>query len=448
MLQLKVGPGGIRGRVDHGLDLELVIEVVGAFATWLEGGPVVVVRDTRPSSPMLAHAVFSALAAAGCEVLDAGICPTAVGQAAAARCGAAGAISITASHNDAAWNGLKIFGSGGRVLTSAEGREILDLWHQGEWRRAAFDRLGAARDVDDVVERYLDDLLGRLDCEAVAGARLRVVVDACNGAGAMVLPQLCRRLGVELIPISCEPTGLFPHPPDPTAANMAQVAAIIEPVGADVGFGLSSDCERVSMVTERGVPLGTAATLPLMVDQVLAAGPATVVASIASDSRVERLAQRHGGRVVRSGVGVQAVMEQMDLEGGAVGGESSGGVALASVQLAFDGLAVLVKLLERVAREGGAQRLAEALPPAHLCAVEIPCPVGSAYAAVARVRERAEGRVTDLDGVRVDLEDGWYYVRVSHTEPVVRIVCEAADAARAAERIQQLRRMVRAAVQD
>ena len=106
MLQVKVGPGGVRGKVDHGLDLELVIDLTCALATWLDHGPVLVARDTRPSSPMLAHAVFSALSATGCEALDAGICPTAAAQAEAARGGAAGVIGVTASHNDASWNGL------------------------------------------------------------------------------------------------------------------------------------------------------------------------------------------------------------------------------------------------------------------------------------------------------------------------------------------------------
>jgi len=451
MLQVKVGPGGVRGIVDQGLDLGLLVDLTGAFATWVDGGPVLVARDTRPSSPMLAHAVFSALCAAGCEVLDAGICPTGAAQAEAARQGAAGAISVTASHNDASWNGLKLFGEAGRVLSSAEGKEILDLWHQGEYRRMPFDKLGAVRDLEDVAERYVAALLEHIDQDVVARAGLRVVVDACNGAGAMVLPELFRQLRVELIPLSCEPTGQFPHPPDPTAANMAQVAAIVPPVGAQVGFGLSSDCERVSLVTDSGDALGTPATLPLVMEEELSrpdVAGGTVVASIASDSRVDRVAERHGARVVRSGVGVQAVMEQIDLEGAVVGGEGSGGVAISRVQLAFDGLAVLVRLLERVARDSGTGPMASALPAVHLRSAEVPSPVGAGYATVARIRARATGRVTDLDGVRVDVDGGWYYVRVSHTEPVVRILCEEQSASRADERIRALRRQVRAGVQE
>ena len=453
MLQLKVGPGGVRGKVDQGLELGLVIDMTGAHATWLGAGPVLVARDTRPSSLMLTHAVTSALSAAGREVLDAGICPTAVAQVEASRAGAAGAICVTASHNDATWNGLKLFGARGRVLTSAEGKEVLDLWHQGEFVKVTHDRLGASRDLDDVVDRYVAFVLQHIDGDAVASAGLRVVVDACNGAGAMVVPELCRQLGVELIPLSCEPTGRFPHPPDPTRANLAQVAAIMRPVGAHVGFGLSSDCERVSMVTDRGEALGTGATLPLVMEEVLRlAEPRdvrdTVVASIALDSRVDRVAERHGARVVRSGVGVQAVVEQMVLTDAVVGGEGSGGVAVPGVNLAFDGLVALGILLQRVAADRGSTPMAAALPEVHVRSAWIPCPVGAGYAAVARLRDQARGRVTDLDGVRVDDEGGWYYVRVSHTEPVVRVICEYDSPARADEQIQLLRRQVAAAVQE
>jgi phosphomannomutase len=451
MLQLKVGPAGVRGKVDQGLDLGLVIDITSAFATWLDRGSVLVARDTRPSSQMLVHAVSSALSAAGREVLDAGICPTAAAQAEAARVDAAGAISVTASHNDATWNGLKLFGNAGRVLTSAEGKEMLDLWHQGEYDKMPYDRLGATRDLEDVIEHYVAFLLDRIDRDTIAAARLRVVVDACNGAGAMAAPELCRQLGVELIPISCEPTGEFPHQPDPTARNLAQVASIMRPVAAHVGFGLSSDCERVSMVTDRGEALGARSTLPLAMEEVLArsgAGADVVVASIASDSRVDQVAESHGARVVRSGVGIQAVMEQVDLNDAVLGGEGSGGVAIVGIHAAFDGLAVLASLLERVAKDGDSHSMAEALPTVHVRAAEIPCPVGAGYAAVSRMRASATGRVTDLDGVRVDGEGGWYYIRVSHTEPVVRVICEDESPARVDERIQLLRRQLTAAVQE
>jgi phosphomannomutase len=336
------------------------------------------------------------------------------------------------------------------VLASAEGREILDVWHQGEYVKAPYNKLGAVRKLDDVVDRYLDYLEHVIDVDLINRARIRAVVDACNGAGAMVLPELCRRLGVELIPISCEPSGSFPHPPDPSARNMAQVSAIVRPVDAHVGFGLSSDCERISMVTDRGEALGTEATLPLMAQQILAedGDPPIIVASAAVDSRVEQVAQKHEARVHRCGVGVQAVMQGMALEGAAVGGEWSGGVAVSKIHLAFDGLAVLARLLQAVASQGSGHALADALPQVYTRTATVPCPVSRAYSVVSRIRsETLDRNMKDLDGVRVELDGGWFYVRVSHTEPVIRIFCEAGSNDQADELMDKLHQQIQSAIQ-
>jgi phosphoglucosamine mutase len=171
--------------------------------------------------------------------------------------------------------------------------------------------------------------------------------------------------------------------------------------------------------------------------------PVTVVAGAAVDSRVEQVARQHGARVVRCGVGIQAVVEQMELVEAEIGGEWSGGVALSHVQRAFDGLAVMARLLESVARERGSQRLADELPVAHTRTTAVPCPVSRAYSAVARLREQATGKVIDRDGLRVELEEGWYYVRVSHTEPVIRIICEARQPRAADELIEDLTQRIR-----
>ena len=449
MLQVKVSSLGIRGTVDGGLMLDQVIELASAYAYWIDGGPVLLARDSRPSSPGLACGVTAALSACGVDSLDLGICPTAVAQVVADQRDAAGLICVTGAHNPVQWNGLKLFGPRGRVLASAEGSQILDLWHQGEFHNARHDALGAMGHAEDPVGPYLDRLAQWVDRDAIAGAGLRVVVDAGNGAGAVVVPRLFAALGVELIPLSCEPSGAFPHPPDPTVANLAQVATIVPPVQAHAGFGLSSDCGRVAMVTERGVALGRKATLPLVAQHVLghAAPGQAVVAGAASDSRIDGVAARHGATVSRCGVGLQEVVGRVQLERAALGGDNSGGVAVRRMHLAYDGLAVMALLLQAAAEAGGAGALASQLPEVHTRSLEVPCTVSRAYRAVAQLKERAAGEVTDLDGVRVDLGQapgssqgrGWYHVRVSHTEPVIRVHCEASSGAEADELAADLR---------
>ena len=448
MRQVKISPMGIRGRVEDGLELDHVIDLVCAYACWIEAGPVLVVRDTRPSSRMLLCAVNAALSASGCEILDAGVCPTPVGQFEAARRGTPGLISITGAHNSLSWNGLKLFGASGQVLTSAEGREILDLWHQEEYHRAPHLELGEMRTLPDVIRPYIQQVTRWVDRDAIAAAGLRVVVDACNGAASVLIGELCRALGLELIPISCDLSGDFPHPPDPTRRNLAAVSSIIEPVAGAVGFGLSSDGERVAMVTERGLPVGREGTLALIAEHLLSEPreQRKIVAGATLDSRVNHVAASHGAEVIRCGVGVQEVMSTMQLEGASLGGDNSGGVAVRRTHLAYDGLANLALLLEAVVQRGGAHNLFEALPPAHVRLFTVPCPVNRAFNAVARVRQQAAGHVRDLDGVRVDLDDSWYHVRVSSTEPVIRIACEAGSAEAVAELGATIRNQIQAAL--
>jgi phosphomannomutase len=443
-MQVKLQPGGLRGKVGRGLDLGQVIDLVSAFGSWLGGEPVLVTRDTRPSSPMLAHAVLASLSAAGCEALDAGICPTAVAVHEAARLGVSGVVSVTASHNDALWNGLKLYGQSGRALSAREGEEVLDLFHQGEFAKARFDRLGATRLLDDVSDRYVEDLSRWVDRERIARARLRVVIDTCAGSAAMVIPQLCRALGVDLIPLGGEPSGVFAHPPDPTARNLAAVAAIVRPVQARAGFGLSSDGERVSFVGAAGFAPGSEATLPLLaeaLDGQAAQGP--IVAAVTCDSRIDHVAARRGIELVRCGVGATAVLERMAETGAALGGESSGGVALAGFQLAFDGIAAIARMLECLAAGQELEELHARLPVTHVRSLAIPVGLSQAYAALARLREAAEGEVNELDGLRVSVPGGWTFVRVSGTEPVIRVLCEADSEERADDLIRRLGRAIR-----
>ncbi len=453
MRQVKIGPQGIRGSVHNGLEIEQLIDLVSAFATWVEAGPVLITRDTRPSSPMLAFAVRSALSASGCDVFDVGVCPTAVAQIEAAARDVAGMISITGAHNDAHWNGLKLMGASGAVLSSAEGREVLDLWHQDDYLRARTEHLGRIHHLGDPFSRYLDTVTSWVDAEAIARADLRVVVDACNGAGSLVVQELCDRLGVTLIPISCQADQGFPHPPDPTVVNLAQVAAIMAPVQADIGFGLSSDCERIGVVTSDGRALGRRATLPLVAEHFLSQSAAEgaarkVLAGATCDSRVYHVAERYGAEVVRCGVGAQAVIERLRIEDGLLGGDDSGGVAIAKNHLAYDGLGVLATLLEAVAIRGSVDALADALPEAHARTATLPCPINSAYSAVARMRDRLDPEcVEDVDGLRVELDEGWYHVRVSHTEPLLRVTCEATTRVLADDLLALVTMQLRAAIQ-
>jgi len=427
MRPLKIGISGVRGIVGETLTPELIVDFACAFATFVESGTVLIARDTRPSGRMLSAAVRSAVVSCGSNVVDLGVCPTPVLQYETRNTNAAGAISITASHNRAEWNALKFINAEGVALSFEEAEEVLDIYHQGDFARAAWDRLGKLERAHGVEERYLDALVASLDRAAIAAASLRAVVDVCNGAGFDIVKRLMDRLGVETILINDEPDGLFPHDPEPTPANMRQVASIMVPLKADIGFVLSSDGDRVGVVTEKGEPLSEECTLLLVAEHLLSEKAGRVVTNLSTTAALDDVVGKHGGEVIRARVGQGHVVRKMLEEDAALAGEGSGGIAIAGFQPAFDAFAASAFIMEMLAkRRQTVSEIVRSFPDYAMVKQKLECPPEISYAVVEEVARGFEHEDLDVtDGVRYADDDGWVHVRSSATEPLIRIIAES-----------------------
>jgi len=435
MRPLKIGISGVRGIVGDTLTPELIVDFACAFGTYAGPGTILIARDTRASGGMLSAAVKSALVSCGNDVVDLGVCTTPVLQYETRRTKSAGAISITASHNRAEWNALKFTDSDGIALSFEEGEEVLDIYHQGDFVRAPWDRLGKmliARNVDD---RYLDALVACLDRDAIAAASLRAVVDPCNGAACGIVKQFMHRLGVESIAINDDPNGQFPHDPEPTPANMKQVASIMVPLKADVGFVINSDADRVGVVTEKGEALSEEFTLLLTAEHLLSKKPGTVIANLSTTAAIEDIVMKYGGRLIRERVGQAHVVRRMIEEDAVLGGEGSGGVAVAWFQPAFDAFITMGLILETIAQRGKTvSDIVATFPEYHMIKEKLSCPPEISYAVVEQVASGFHGEAVDVtDGVRYVEDDGWVHVRGSATEPLIRIIAESRSAEKARE---------------
>jgi phosphomannomutase len=426
--QLKIGVSSVRGVVGEGLTPALVVNFASAFGTWCDGGPVVIGRDTRGSSAMLRAAVTAGLLATGCEVIDLGVCSTPLVSFAVRELGAEGGLSITGSHNDAEWNALKFIGSGGALLNTAKGEELLDIYHTSDFRLAAWDRVGPVSDGGKVAARYLEHLLAALEVDAVRARRPRVVVDFCNGAGVGVATAFLNLLGCVLVPLNQQPSGHFAHPPAPTAANMAALAAQVRESGAELGAAINVDGDRLAFTTGAGVALSEEHTLPLAAMARLRRRPGSVVTNLSTSSMIEAVARK----VVRTTVGENHVIDRGLAEEAVLAGEGNGGVAVLPTSTTFDGLLTLGLVLEELAVGGTSlEALAARIPPRAMRKHQLACPPSVAY----RVVEAFRVRYADLgpdgsDGVRVSWPDAWLHVRASNTEPLLRIIVEAATPAR------------------
>ena len=436
MKPLKIGVTGVRGVVGETFTPELVVGFAQAFGAYLDGGRVLVCRDTRPSGPMVRSGVLAGLLAVGCEVVDLGVCPTPSMQLAVREFGAAGGIAITAGHNPSQWNALKFVRGDGLYFNPTQGEELLDIYHAGEFPKATWDRISTKVEAGDAVAHHVEVLKRAFDVEAVRARGLRVAVDCCNGACSYLIPRWLAELGCEVLPVNDDPSAPFPHNPEPRPETMAQLRAVVKAGRADIGFAHDADGERLGLVTEAGEPLAEELTLALAAETRLAERPGgVVVTNVSTSGAVDILARRHGGRVVRTPVGQAHVSEAIVEHGAVIGGEGSGGVSVPEVHPTHDSAAAIGLLLQRLARTGErASEAAAGLPRLSMVKHNVKVEPNHIYQLLQNFRLAAErdGLDPDMtDGIKVALPDGWAHVRASNTESVVRIIVEAADQASA-----------------
>jgi len=435
MRPLKIGITGVRGIVGETLSPELIVSFAQAFGTYLDGGRVFVGRDTRPSGPMVRSAVVSGLLAAGCDVVDLGICPTPTLQLAVRDEGARGGISITAGHNPSGWNALKFVRSDGLYLNKTQAEELLDIVHQGEFEKATWDRISTRVGDHDAVPHHIDLLMRHFDAAAIRAKGLRVAVDCCNGATAMLVPQWLESMGCTVLVINDDVHAPFPHRPEPKPETMAQLKAVVRAGGADVGFAHDANGERLGLVTADGTAHSEETTLVLAAAISLRGSPGTLVTNISTTRGVDDVAAAHGGTVVRTPVGQSYVSEAMVEHQAVVGGEGNGGVAVPRILCSHDAAAAVGLILEHLARTGRSLRACiDDLPRYEMVKLDFPVKPSEIYSVLQAFRDEIEHDHPEADvsdGIKVPLRDGWVHVRASQTESLVRIIAEAPTSTRA-----------------
>ena len=437
MNSLKIGISGVRGVVGETFTPELAVGFAQGFATYLDSGRVLVCRDARSSGPMVRAAVLAGLLAAGCEVVDLGVCPTPSLQLAVRGLGAVGGVSITAGHNPEPWNALKFVRGDGLYLNATQADELLDIFHQAEFAKADWRAIKSRVEEADAVTPHLEALAAAFDVERVRARRLKVAVDCCNSSCALLSPRWLELLGCEVLAVNDDPTAPFPHAPEPRRQAMAQLRALVRAGRADVGFAHDADGERLGIVTEEGEILSEEATLPLAAEVQLRRKTGTVVTNVSTSGAVDAVATKYGAAVVRTPVGQAFISEAMAETGAVIGGEGSGGVVVPRVQLTHDSSAAVGLILEHMALTGEpVSELAAVLPRLAMLKHDVAVEPNRIHSLIQRLYEELEREGVEYDqtdGVRVSLPDGWAHVRVSNTESLVRVIAESDTAARAQE---------------
>lgn len=438
---LIVSVSGIRGIVGQGLTCQKALAFARALGTYVEGKPVVLSRDGRPSGLVLRHAVLAGLVESGCQVHDLDVAPTPTCGLAVRQLHAAGGIQITASHNPAEWNGLKLFGNDGAVLTVAEGLRVKQIFDEENFRKVTWNLLGKVTDGTHALDWHKDRVLELVDGPRIRSKSFSIFVDANGGAGGPLSKCLLDALGTRLVLKGGSADGNFEHTPEPLAENLQSILPFVPQAGAAVGFVLDPDADRLALIDENGRYIGEELTLALAVQFRLGQEKGPVVINMSTSRTVEDIARRFGVPCHRSAVGEANVAEKMRVVKAVIGGEGNGGVIdprVGYVRDPFIGMGMILNLLAETAKP--LSGLVAELPAYTIVKDKATLAPERLPTVLARLEKRwPESRANRLDGLRLDWEDRWVHLRPSNTEPIVRIIAEAPMAVDAQRLCQEVR---------
>ena len=429
MSELIISVSGLRGIVGESLTPEVAARYALAFAAELPIGVIVITRDGRASGEMFAAALSAVLVGAGRDVLDGGIAATPTTGVLVRELPAAGGIQISASHNPAEYNGLKLFSRAGRVIPAADGERVVQRFHRGEElpQRGA---TGTVTTLSDTTSAHLRLIEQTIDIERIRAQHFRVLLDSNHGAGSILGRELLEHLGCTAMLLGVPPDGQFENPPEPTAENLVGVCPRVRELGAAIGFCQDPDADRLAIIDERGQYIGEEYTLALCVDHVLRQTPGPVVTNCSTSRMTQDLAEKYGVPFFRSAVGEANVVDAMLAHQAVIGGEGNGGAIDPRVGLVRDSFVGMALVLDAMASRGlPLSALVAELPHYAIHKTKVTLSRKRVVTAFDALQHHFADAAPDrLDGLRLDWPDRWLLVRASNTEPIVRIIAEAPDA--------------------
>jgi phosphomannomutase len=441
-MSLKASISGIRGIVGESLTPDVIVKYVSAYSQMMPAGPILLGRDSRPSGDVLCNFVAYLLNCLGREVIEIGIVPTPTVLFCVKEKGYAGGIVITASHNPIEWNALKLVNSKGKFLSPAEFAKLSELVEQGKFDYAVWNKLGKSEKMHDMALLHLEKVLNFVDVEKIKAKNFKVVIDTVNGAGGPIGAKLLRTLGCEVIEINTETTGYFAHPPEPTPVNLTQLSEKMKECGADVGFALDPDADRLVLAGSDGEILSEEYTLALCADHYLSSKEKTdLVINLSSSRLCDDVAAKHGVKVLRVPTGEIHVTESLEQTGAKLGGEGNGGVILPQINKCRDTLVGMALILEYLANNGKKiEDCAKEIGNYSFIKTKFQVTDIDLTKTEALLKEKfPDGKLNNSDGLRLDFDDSWVLIRKSNTEPIVRVFAEAKSEQRALELIESVR---------
>jgi len=437
---------GIRGTIGGPPEENLTpldaVRFAAAYGTWLleqnqnKKIKVVIGRDARLSGRMLQELVQNTLIGLGVDVIDAGLSTTPTIEMAVVFEQAQGGIILTASHNPKEWNALKLLNEKGEFISASDGATLLAMVEKEAFQFAEVDALGKCHIRNDFIEQHIQAILALplVNVAAIQSAGFKVVVDAVNSTGGISIPPLLKAMGVEMVPLYCEPSGCFPHNPEPLEEHLGDLCRTVSKEKADFGIVVDPDVDRLAFVDEKGQMFGEEYTLVACADYVLSKTVGNTVSNLSSTRALREVTEKHGGKYTAAAVGEVNVVVAMKAEKAVIGGEGNGGIIYPELHYGRDALVGIALFLSYLAdSKQSVSDLRASYPSFFMSKNKVTLENGMDVDGILEKIKDAyiEQNPSTIDGVKIDFEDQWMHLRKSNTEPIIRIYTEATSQAAA-----------------
>ena len=434
---------GIRGTIGGAAGSSLspidIVKYTAAFGQWLKSDPshkVVIGRDARPSGPTVSKLVSNTLQAQGFDVIDLGLSTTPTVEMAVENEQAAGGIVITASHNPAGWNALKLLNGKGEFISAEDGLRVLELADSEEIEFAEAKKFGQYIPNNDYLGWHIDQVLALdlVDAEAIREKKFKVMVDAVNSSGGIAIPMLLEKLGVEYEGLNCEPSGIFAHNPEPLPENLTQICGEIQAGQFDLGIVVDPDVDRLVLICDDGEPFGEEYTLVSIADYVLGKKVGSTVSNLSSTQALRDITKKKGGEYFPAAVGEVNVVKKMKEVNAVIGGEGNGGVILPELHYGRDAILGAALFLSHLAQSGKKAALLRSTYPNYYISknkIELTPQIDIDHILEELQSKYARNPINTIDGLKIEFEKEWVHLRKSNTEPIIRIFAESESEATA-----------------
>ncbi|MFA5781168.1 MAG: phosphoglucosamine mutase [Bacteroidales bacterium] len=429
--------GTIGGKAGEGLSPADVMKYTAAYLSWLKSevkkkNPHIVIgRDARLSGEMIRDIITGTATGMGLNVTDIGLAATPTVEMAVIDLKADGGIIITASHNPKHWNALKLLNNKGEFLSASEGQKILGIAENDEVVFSQADDLGSLKFDNSALQKHIEKILAlsQLDVKAIKNAGFKVAIDCVNSVGGISIPVLLEALGVwNIEKLYCQPTGIFPHNPEPLPEHLVDISKRVVESKSNVGFAVDPDVDRLAIICEDGKMFGEEYTLVAVADYILKNKKGNTVSNLSSTRALRDVTKKNGGEYFASAVGEVNVVEMMKSKNAVIGGEGNGGVIFPELHYGRDALVGIALFLTHLAKSGKKCSALRDTYPSYFISknkIELLPEINVDNVLVKMKNKYNKQPVNTVDGVKIEFDKEWVHLRKSNTEPVIRVYSES-----------------------